>query len=924
MTEKQQPIKFGIGKKLLFYFLVLALLPMVISGAVSFFISRSQLQEKTKAHLSDLARDCGKKIDYYVSSRYQDIKLFSLAGVFKGDDTDAKQRFIEEAVRTYPFYTAISLLDLEGTIVACTREDLIGQSRADSPWFQKAVQSKGGEVIPLDAYRSEAAGWELVIGLNTPITGENEEDVIGVLATRVGMDHIVDRVRVLDERTVGDNHAYLLNKRGEIIAGPNEKDFLARHRLFEFPVIQDLLAGKTGISEYENDRGEKVISARYALEGDGNFDGWGCGIVVTEPISVAYKGAYRIRTNTVIMGLAIALLVAVFAVFISRRFSRPITELSESALQISRGDLRPMDIAYGSTDEIGYLVSAFNKMTADLHETTVSRDSLAKEVAQRKLAEERIEHLNLVLRSIRKVNQIITHERDRDKLLKGACDNLIDNRGYYHAWIVLLDESGGVVATAEAGLGVDFGAITDHLHHGDLPDCARRALSQSEVLVTKDPLSDCADCPLLAAHKDGGAVTARLEFGDKVYGLLSASVPGNFVTDEEEQGLFKEVANDIALALQGLELEEKRKRAEEAVRKSEEKSRNILHGSPIPTFVIDKNHRVTYWNRALEEYSGIQSNDIVGTDEQWKAFYHQTRPCMADLLVDGKTDEITRWYPTNHKASDLIEGAHEAVDYFERIGQGGKWLYFTAAPLKDSEGNVIGAVETLQDITDTKKAEEQIRLLTGQVIEIEEKERESLSREIHDNIGQLLFALKMGLSRANKKIPKEFSAIKDQLTELSYLLGKVISEIRQLSHALHPPQIEDLGLIAALEGLCQDFKSYSEITIRYHFDEIQTPLPSIANITIYRLFQEGLNNILKHSHATEARLELTSSENTIQVVIQDNGVGFEVDQFLSPSPNTKTLGLISMRERLALIGGQLRISSTPGKGTTILATLERG
>jgi signal transduction histidine kinase/HAMP domain-containing protein len=922
--EKQQPIRFGIGKKLLFYFLVLALLPMVIGGAVSFFISRNQLQEKTKAHLSDLARDCGKKIDYYVSSRYQDIKLFSLAGVLKGDDTDAKQRFIEEAVQTYPFYTAISLLDVDGTIVACTREELIGQSRADNPWFQKTIQTKGGEVIPLDAYRSEAAEWELVIGFNTPITGENEEDVIGILTTRVGMDHIVDRVRVLDERTLGANHAYLLNKRGEIIAGPNEKDFLTRHRLFEFPVIQELLAGKTGISEYENDRGEKVISARYALEGDGDFDGWGWGIVVTEPISEAYKGAYIIRTSTVIMGLVIGLLVAVFAVVISSRFSRPITQLSESALQIARGDLRPINIAYGATDEIGYLVSAFNKMTADLHETTVSRDSLAKEVAQRKLAEERIEHLNLVLRSIRKVNQIITHERDRDTLLKGACDNLIDNRGYYHAWIVLLDESGGIVATAEAGLDAGFGAMADRLQQRKLPDCARRALLQSEVLVIKDPLSTCADCPLLATHRGGGAVTARLEFGDKVYGLLSASVPGNFVSDEEEQGLFKEVANDIALALQGLELEEKRKRAEDAVRKSEEKFKNILHGSPIPTFVIDKNHRVTYWNRALEEYSGIESKDIVGTDEQWKAFYHQTRPCMADLLVDGKIDEIARWYPTNHKVSDLIKGAHEAVDYFERIGHGGKWLYFTAAPLKDSEGNVIGAVETLQDITDTKKAEEQIRLLTGQVIEIEEKERESLSREIHDNIGQLLFALKMGLSRANKKIPKKLSTIKDQLTELSYLLGKVISEIRQLSHALHPPQIEDLGLIAALEGLCQDFKSYSEITIRYHFDEIQRPLSSIANITIYRLFQEGLNNILKHSHATEARLELASSENTLQVVIQDNGVGFEVDEILSPSLNTKTLGLISMRERLALIGGELKISSTPGKGATILATLERG
>ena len=326
--EKQQPIRFGIGKKLLFYFLVLALLPMVIGGAVSFFISRNQLQEKTKAHLSDLARDCGKKIDYYVSSRYQDIKLFSLAAVFKGNDADAKQKFIEEALHTYPFYAAISVLDLDGTIVACTRKELVGQSRAGNPWFQRAIQSKRGEVISLDAYRSETAEWELVIGFNTPITGENEKAVIGVLATRVKMDHIVDRVRVLDERTLGDNYAYLLNMRGEIIAGPSEKDFLTVHRLIEFPVVRELLAGKTGISEYKNDRGEKVISARYALEGDGDFDGWGWGIVVTEPVLEAFKAAYLIRNSTMIMGLAIGLLVSVFAVFISRKFSRPITQLS--------------------------------------------------------------------------------------------------------------------------------------------------------------------------------------------------------------------------------------------------------------------------------------------------------------------------------------------------------------------------------------------------------------------------------------------------------------------------------------------------------------------------------------------------------------------------------------------------------------------
>jgi signal transduction histidine kinase len=325
----------------------------------------------------------------------------------------------------------------------------------------------------------------------------------------------------------------------------------------------------------------------------------------------------------------------------------------------------------------------------------------------------------------------------------------------------------------------------------------------------------------------------------------------------------------------------------------------------------------------LEEYSEIKSEDIVGTGGHWKAFYPEKRPCMADLLVDERLDLISQWYPGKCRPSDLIEGAYEATDYLPRESHKGRWLYFIAAPLRDSAGNLNGAVETLQDITARKEAEEQIRMLTGKVIEIEERERQSLSREIHDNIGQLLFALKMGLSRANKKIPKEFSAIKDQLTELSYLLGKVISEIRQLSHALHPPQIEDLGLIAALEGLCQDFKSYSEITIRYHFDEIQRPLPSITNITIYRLFQEGLNNILKHSHASEAKLTLTCIDSAIRVTIEDNGTGFAVDDVLAPSPTTKTLGLISMRERVSMIGGELRISSHPGSGTIISASFKR-
>jgi PAS domain S-box-containing protein len=543
------------------------------------------------------------------------------------------------------------------------------------------------------------------------------------------------------------------------------------------------------------------------------------------------------------------------------------------------------------------------------------------DITKLKRAEERIEHLNLVLRAIRNVNRIITKEKERDRLLQAACNDLIKTRGYHDAWIALFRESGSLVTTAQAGLGESFLPIAERFKRGELTECARNALSRSEVVVTTDSTTTCAGCPLFFKCSRRGEMTVRLEYRGRVYGLLSVSIPTDFALDEEEQELFREVADDIALALHGLKLEEEQKQAENELRKSEEKLRNLLHGSPIPTYVIDKHHKVTHWNWAMEVYTGIKARHIVGTDSHWKAFYSQKRPCMADLIVDEKTDDMPKWYAGKYRASDLIEGAYEAEDYFSRLG---KWLYFTAAPLTDHEGNLIGAVETNQDITEIKEAERQIKRLSGEVIRIEERERESLSREIHDNIGQLLFTLKMGLSRVSKKMPKKLSALKDQLSELSYLLNRTIKEIRGLSHALHPPLIEDLGLIPALEGLCQDFRSYSEIKIKCSFKEIQESREPIITITLYRFFQEGLNNILKHSQATEAYLSLASSNRgDITAVIEDNGIGFVLDDALSPQRNTKTLGLVSMRERLALIGGELEVRSSPGQGTKITAQLRR-
>ena len=175
-----------------------------------------------------------------------------------------------------------------------------------------------------------------------------------------------------------------------------------------------------------------------------------------------------------------------------------------------------------------------------------------------------IKHLNLVLRAIRKVNQLIIKERDRDTLIQGACDNLIKTRGFYNAWIVLLDETHKVVRTAEAGLDKDFTPMAEQLKRGKLPHCIQRALKQSDVVVIKDPLSICTDCVLVEkCSPNTGAMTVRLECGGKIYGVLYATVSADFIINKEEQILFKEMGGDIAFGLYSIEGEEKHKRLEQ-------------------------------------------------------------------------------------------------------------------------------------------------------------------------------------------------------------------------------------------------------------------------------------------------------------------------------------------------------------------------
>ena len=219
-----------------------------------------------------------------------------------------------------------------------------------------------------------------------------------------------------------------------------------------------------------------------------------------------------------------------------------------------------------------------------------------------------------------------------------------------------------------------------------------------------------------------GAVIGALHFRSK---------KPNAYTDRDLR-ISEQIADQIAGAIANAQLYNERRRAEEGLRESEQKLMAILQGSSIPAFVIGRDHRVMYWNKALKEMSAIEPAEVIGTSRHWKAFYGEKRPCMADLLVDEVIDMIPRWYAGKYTKSKFAEGAYEAVDFFPALGKEGKWLRVTAAPIRDSRGNLIGAIETLEDITESKRAEEARRK--------SEEEARSLAQEnaIMAEIGRII------------------------------------------------------------------------------------------------------------------------------------------------------------------------------------------
>ena len=401
-------------------------------------------------------------------------------------------------------------------------------------------------------------------------------------------------------------------------------------------------------------------------------------------------------------------------------------------------------------------------------------------------------------------------------------------------------------------------------------------------------------------------------------------------TYEEQEQRVRELEKEVV----------KYKEVEMALLNSEKKLTQAVEGNSIPTFIIDNNHFVTHWNKACESLTGISAAEIVGTRKAWSAFYAEERPVMADLIVNEATEkEIAGYYEGRYNKSILTEGAYECEDFFPAMGKKGKWLFFTASPLKNSQGTLIGAIETFQDITGRRSVEGQLRqshkmeaigtlaggvahdfnnLLTviignAQLALMDAGKNGPLYEEIKEikKAGERAVSVTRQLLAFSRKqiIKPEILDINEEINETGKMLQRLIREDIEFLTVLEP----ELWKVYA------DPMQINQVLMNMVVNA-RDAMPGGGKLTIETANME-LDNIYFQDRGVESAL----SGSYVMLAVTDNGAGMDEktrSRVFDPFFTTKEkvggtgMGLSTVYGIVKQNNGYVWVYSEPGKGTS--------
>jgi len=340
------------------------------------------------------------------------------------------------------------------------------------------------------------------------------------------------------------------------------------------------------------------------------------------------------------------------------------------------------------------------------------------------------------------------------------------------------------------------------------------------------------------------------------------------------------------------------KNLESKVRKRTREISGILQYTPAVVYIKDADGKYTMLNSRFEELFGVRSEDVRGkTDRDF------LDPDIAELFFKNDGQVL------HQKKSIQVEERF-------RVDGGSRTYLSTKFPLYDGKGQVTGVCGIATDITALKKAQERLQRLSAGIMTGQEKERAYLARELHDELGQVLTALRMEAVWIKKRVESSDPVASDRALTMCELIDTTIEEVRGLAIRLRPGVLDHLGLVEAIEWYTADFEKRSHITCVFEHGDGPEIRGNIATAA-YRITQEALTNVARHGDATRTKVSMSISEGKLTLTIKDNGKGFDPESL----GDSDGLGMANMRERSNLVGGTFDVQSGTGAGTCISFTV---
>ncbi len=334
---------------------------------------------------------------------------------------------------------------------------------------------------------------------------------------------------------------------------------------------------------------------------------------------------------------------------------------------------------------------------------------------------------------------------------------------------------------------------------------------------------------------------------------------------------------------------------------------------------IDLEGRITFVNPATVRMVGWEPEELIGRHLH-DILHHTTASGAPHPGENCQIYAASRDGKIHHVDDEIFwkkDGASFPVEY-------------TSTPIRDKNGEVLGSVVVFRDITERRRAKEaleesekNLRFLASQLLAAQEQERKRISRELHDDLGQALLVLKMKLHMVEKELSYFESAGPREgcLACLDYLSG-IIENARRISRDLTPIILEDLGLTSAIKHLLEEFVEHRKIKdYSLRVVEVDDLFAPEAQLNLYRIFQESLTNIAKYAGASRLAAAIHRESGHVTFMVEDNGVGFDVEEVGSREVCKKGLGLASIKERVRMLGGSLSLDSQKGLGTRITFTV---